>query len=79
MRYVFPPYIDGEGQNMRDLKDVNDKPIGQWFIARARSTNGEGWIHYQWPRSWCLPVENCVDIVVMQSKEARLSPRELSY
>jgi hypothetical protein len=50
IRYVFPPDTDGEGQNMRDLKDVNDKPIGQWFIARASSTNGEGWIHYQWPR-----------------------------
>jgi len=50
IRHVFPPDTAGEGQNMRDLKDINAKPIGQWFIARASSANGEGWIHYQWPR-----------------------------
>jgi signal transduction histidine kinase len=49
-RYVFPPDTTGEGKNMRDLKDINDKPIGQWFIARASNAKGEGWIHYQWPR-----------------------------
>jgi signal transduction histidine kinase len=49
-RYVFPPDTSGEGQNMRDLRDVNNKPIGQWFIARAGSDKGEGWIHYEWPR-----------------------------
>jgi signal transduction histidine kinase len=50
IRHVFPPDIAGEGQNMSDLKDINEKPIGQWFIARASSAKGEGWIHYQWPR-----------------------------
>jgi len=50
IRHVFPPDTAGEGQNMRDLKDINGKPIGQWFIARASSAGGEGWIHYQWPR-----------------------------
>jgi signal transduction histidine kinase len=50
LRRVFPPDTAGEGRNMRDLKDINGKPIGQWFIARASSANGEGWIHYQWPR-----------------------------
>jgi signal transduction histidine kinase len=49
-RHVFPPDTGGEGQDMRDLRDVNDKPIGRWFIARAGSDSGEGWIHYQWPR-----------------------------
>jgi signal transduction histidine kinase len=49
-RHVFPPDTTGEGQNMRNLKDINDKPIGQWFIARANSANGAGWVHYQWPR-----------------------------
>ena len=49
-RHVFPPDTTGEGKNMRNLKDINDKPIGQWFIARASSANGIGWIHYQWPR-----------------------------
>jgi signal transduction histidine kinase len=48
--HVFPPDTTGEGQNMRNLKDINDKPIGQWFIARGSSSNGTGWIHYQWPR-----------------------------
>jgi signal transduction histidine kinase len=50
IRHVFPPDATGEGQNMRNLKDINNKPIGQWFIARASSSNGAGWIHYQWPR-----------------------------
>jgi signal transduction histidine kinase len=49
-RHVFPPDTTGEGQNMRNLKDINDKPIGRWFIARANSANGAGWVHYQWPR-----------------------------
>jgi hypothetical protein len=50
IRRVFPPDTAGEGQDMHDLKDINNKPIGRWFIARASGTNGEGWIHYQWPR-----------------------------
>jgi len=50
IRRVFPPDTAGEGQNMRDLKDINNKPIGKWFIATASSAKGEGWIHYQWPR-----------------------------
>ena len=50
IRRVFPPDTAGEGQDMRDLKDINNKPIGRWFIARASSANGEGWVHYQWPR-----------------------------
>jgi hypothetical protein len=49
-RHVFPPDTTGEGQNMRNLKDINGKPIGQWFIARANSASGAGWVHYQWPR-----------------------------
>jgi signal transduction histidine kinase len=49
-RHVFPPDITGEGKNMLNLKDINGKPIGQWFIARANSANGAGWVHYQWPR-----------------------------
>jgi signal transduction histidine kinase len=50
IRHVFPPNTAGEGQDMRDLKDINNKPIGRWFIARASSADREGWIHYQWPR-----------------------------
>jgi len=33
MRYVYPPDPSGEGENMRGLKDVKGKPIGEWFIA----------------------------------------------
>jgi hypothetical protein len=50
IRRVFPPDTAGEGEDMRDLKDINNKPIGKWFIARASSAKGEGWTHYQWPR-----------------------------
>lgn len=50
MRYVYPPDPSGEGQNMRRLKDVKGKPIGEWFIARAAGPGHEGWVHYQWPR-----------------------------
>lgn len=50
MRYVYPPDPSGEGENMRRLKDVKGKPIGEWFIARAAGPGHEGWVHYQWPR-----------------------------
>jgi len=50
MRYVYPPDPSGEGENMRELKDVRGKPIGEWFIARAQRPGDEGWVHYQWPR-----------------------------
>jgi signal transduction histidine kinase len=50
MRYVYPPDTSGEGQNMLNLKDINGKPIGRWFVARAANPPGHGWVHYQWPR-----------------------------
>jgi len=50
MRHVYPPDPSGEGKNMLALKDVNDKPIGEWLVAKARSAGGTGWVHYQWPR-----------------------------
>jgi signal transduction histidine kinase len=50
MRHVYPPDPSGEGENMRQLRDVKGKPIGEWFIARAAGPGHEGWVHYQWPR-----------------------------
>lgn len=49
-RYVYPPDPSGEGKNMLSLKDVNDKPIGVWFVEQAVTEPGHGWVHYQWPR-----------------------------
>jgi len=49
-RYVYPPDPSGEGKNMISLRDVNDKPIGAWFVEQAATDPGHGWVHYQWPR-----------------------------
>lgn len=48
-RYVYPPDPSGEGQNMLSLKDINNKPIGIWFVEQAAIEPGHGWVHYQWP------------------------------
>ncbi|NQV17620.1 MAG: cache domain-containing protein [Armatimonadetes bacterium] len=50
MRYVYPPDLSGEGQNMIDLKDVNDKQIGRMFVDAVSSEKGAGWVFYQWPK-----------------------------
>jgi signal transduction histidine kinase len=50
LRYVYPPYPEGEGEQMRGLKDVDGKPIGELFIRAASSPEGEGWVHYRWPK-----------------------------
>jgi hypothetical protein len=50
VRVVYPPDPTGEGEDMSDLKDINNKPIGQHFIDIAKSDKGEGWIEYQWPK-----------------------------
>ncbi|MBC8525575.1 MAG: cache domain-containing protein [Candidatus Cloacimonetes bacterium] len=50
MRYVYPPNLDGEGENMLDLKDINGKPIGRLIVDAASGKKGEGWVHYQWPK-----------------------------
>lgn len=50
IRVVYPPDPSGEGEDMSDLKDINNKPIGQLFIDIAKSDEGEGWIEYQWPK-----------------------------
>lgn len=48
MRYVYPPNPALEGINMKDLKDVNGKPVGQEFIKAANL--GEGWVSYMWTK-----------------------------
>jgi signal transduction histidine kinase len=50
LRLVYPPDVNGEGQNMTSLLDVTGKPIGQLFINAALSETGEGWVDYQWPK-----------------------------
>ncbi len=49
-RYVYPPDVKGEGKNVRDLKDIDEKPIGELMIEVASSKEGRGWIHYRWPK-----------------------------
>ena len=48
LRYVYPPNPAVEGVNLKDLKDINDKPIGQEFIDAANQ--GEGWVSYMWTK-----------------------------
>ncbi len=48
MRYVYPPDPAGEGQNMKNLKDIDGKPIGQKFIETAQKN--EGWVFYMWTK-----------------------------
>lgn len=50
LRVVYPPDPSGEGQNMTDLTDFEGKEIGKMFIQIALSSEGEGWIEYEWPR-----------------------------
>lgn len=39
----------GEGQNLRDMKDVVGRPIGKMILNTGGSAAGEGWIHYMYP------------------------------
>ena len=50
LRYVYPPDIKGEGKNVRNLKDIDGKPIGELFIEVALSKEERGWVHYRWPK-----------------------------
>jgi signal transduction histidine kinase len=49
-RYVYPPDPAHEKQNLIGLEDVGGKPIGKMFIEMASSSDGKGWVHYQWNR-----------------------------
>lgn len=50
LRYVYPPNRKREGEQVRSLKDIDDKPIGELMIKVASSNEGKGWIHYRWPK-----------------------------
>lgn len=50
LRYVYPPNRQREGEQVRGLKDIDDKPIGELLIGVASSKDGRGWIHYRWPK-----------------------------
>jgi signal transduction histidine kinase len=39
----------GEGQNLRDMKDILGRPIGRMILNTGGSAAGEGWIHYMYP------------------------------
>ncbi|MDP1771219.1 MAG: cache domain-containing protein [Methylobacter sp.] len=38
----------GEGQNMRGMKDILGRPIGQMILDAVKNPSGEGWIHYMY-------------------------------
>lgn len=40
---------EGEGKNMRALKDIKGRPIGKMILDTGKSPAGEGWIHYMYP------------------------------
>ncbi|UGV41322.1 cache domain-containing protein [Methanococcoides orientis] len=50
IRVVYPPKASGEGEDVKDLEDYNGKPFGRMFIDTALSEEGEGWVHYYWPK-----------------------------
>jgi len=50
LRYVYPPDRKGEGEQVRGLKDIDNKPIGELMIRVASSKEGKGWVHYRWPK-----------------------------
>ena len=39
-----------EGADVRELRDVNGKPVGKMFIDTVSRKQGEGWVHYSWPK-----------------------------
>jgi len=49
-RFVYPPDVAHERQNLIGLKDIGGKPIGQMFVDAAKGKAGKGWVHYQWNR-----------------------------
>ncbi len=39
----------GEGRNVRGMKDIIGRPIGEMMLEAAASAAGEGWVHYLFP------------------------------
>lgn len=50
LRYVYPPDRNREGDKVIELKDIDDKPIGELMVKIASSEEGQGWVHYRWPK-----------------------------
>ncbi|MBN1949186.1 MAG: cache domain-containing protein [Candidatus Cloacimonetes bacterium] len=50
MRYVYPPDPEGEGTNMIDLKDSDNRPIGKMILNAVKNDKNSGWVHYRWPK-----------------------------
>jgi signal transduction histidine kinase len=40
---------EGEGQDVREMKDILGRPIGKMFLEVGSSPSGEGWVHYMYP------------------------------
>ncbi len=41
---------DGEGLKVGDSKDVMGRPWGNMLLETATTSQGEGWVHYMYPR-----------------------------
>ncbi|MCX2740899.1 cache domain-containing protein [Pontibacter anaerobius] len=41
---------EGEGKDVRGLKDALGKPIGRMFLEIASAPEGQGWLHAMWPK-----------------------------
>ncbi len=39
----------GEGQDVKSLKDIHDRPIGYMILDAASTGAKEGWVHYMYP------------------------------
>lgn len=50
LRYVYPPDINREGENVLGLKDIDEKPIGELMVKIASSKEAKGWVYYRWPK-----------------------------
>lgn len=48
VRHVYPPDPESEGQNVRSLRDINGKPIGELFLRSVAPPATSAWVHYQW-------------------------------
>jgi signal transduction histidine kinase len=40
---------EGEGKNVRGMRDILGRPIGQMILDAVKNPSGEGWIHYMYP------------------------------
>jgi len=49
IRYFHAANPAGEGLNMKDVKDVHERPWGRMFLDVAKSSTSEGWVHYMYP------------------------------